>query len=71
MFAQNFKYLKFYNHWFCKLVNYKEALIINQAKQNHVFASVTYKIRRTDFSARTERGEFSRLSEVHVHLIGV
>ena len=39
MFAQNFKYLKFYNYWFCKLVNYKEAPIINQAKQNHVFAS--------------------------------
>ena len=38
------------------------AQFFNKARQNHAFASVTYKIRRTDFSVRTEKGEFSRLS---------
>ena len=40
----------------------------NQAKQNHAFASVTYKIRCADFSVRTERGEFSRLSLLRLKL---
>ena len=39
IFVQNFKYLKFYNYWFCKQVDYKEALNINKLKQNRVFAS--------------------------------
>ena len=32
----------------------------NEAKQNRAFASVAAKIRRADFSVRTERGEVLR-----------
>ena len=39
-----------------------------QAKQNHAFASVTYKIRCADFSVRTERGEVLRLSIIRLKL---
>ena len=34
--------------------------IVNKAKQNRVFASVTYKMRRAHFPVRAEKVEFSR-----------
>ncbi len=44
------------------ILEFPPAQFFNKARQNHAFASVTYKIRRADFSVRTERSEFSRLS---------
>ena len=44
-------------------------VIVDKAKQNRAFASVTYKIRRADFPARAERVEFSRKIQVCINQI--